>query len=217
MTALHTGILILELCLRRRRKLRRSKHADVPRSRTTKNTTSFTQASRATAALSHPPPNSSTFTSNHSASPCPNSQESLGLSPRKHILPTNAIETLQSMHGAEAISMLRTSLSPESLGLDMDVFADLQTARATVANAVAQMQAALREELGEESLTIYAVLGRGTLVTVFHGALSTCMHSHAIGAQGQPMAGKLRVCLGVMVQIPLVLLIALRGIVASMI
>jgi Protein kinase domain len=47
---------------------------------------------------------------------------------------------------------------------------DVHAARSQVANAVAELQDALQEELHEEHLQIYSILGRGGFGTVYHGA-----------------------------------------------
>ena len=60
--------------------------------------------------------------------------------------------------------------SDQSVQLDLAAFANLTTAREKVADAMAQMQAALRAELQDDSLLIYSVLGRGASGTLFHGA-----------------------------------------------
>jgi hypothetical protein len=51
-----------------------------------------------------------------------------------------------------------------------DSNAIVYAARSQVANAVLQMQGELQEELHEDRLSIYSVLGRGGFGTVYHGA-----------------------------------------------
>jgi hypothetical protein len=68
-----------------------------------------------------------------------------------------------------------------------DSNAIVYAARSQVANAVLQMQGELQEELHEDRLHIYSVLGRGGFGTVYHGALSVYVLEGHLGAVQQAL------------------------------